>query len=68
MQDQYMKLLQLYSKECQYAGAMRYLLTMLQREARLIKHRKDTRVAARELIELIISLERGLETIKETCE
>ena len=62
---EYEKLLQLYSKECQYAGAMRYLLTALNREIDVIEHRKDTRVAVRELA---VRLHHGLNTIKEQYE
>ena len=59
------KLLQLYSKECQYAGAMRYLLTALQREIEIMESRKDIRIATRELI---TRLHYGLKTIKEEYE
>ena len=62
---EYEKLLKLYSKECQYAGAMRYILGELEKELALIDHRPEPGPAA---MILAMNLKRSMEALKEQYE
>jgi ribosome-associated translation inhibitor RaiA len=62
---EYEKLLQLYSKECQYAGAMKYILEGIRRELHAVESRKDVLVA---LTEAATRLERSLTLLKQEYE
>jgi hypothetical protein len=65
MQDQYMKLLELYQQECRYAGAMKYILEGIRRELNAVESRKDVRVA---LMEAATRLERSLTLLNQEYE
>ena len=58
-------LMKAYREECEYAGAMKYILECIRRELHAVESRKDVRVA---LMEAATRLERSLTLLKQEYE